>query len=117
MLAYWRNGKSDSCLRDPDPFAVPTPCPLIEIVDVGPWSPAHEVCSRSGSVLNFPASLVATHSHLLPWEIAKALVQVYRYASRKHYGLILELIDEPLERWERQQGKKITDARRDKKLA
>jgi hypothetical protein len=97
MLAYWRNGKSDPCLRDPDPFAIPTPCPLIQIADVGPWSPAHEVCSRFGGVLNFPASLVATHAHLLPWEIAKALVQVYRYASRKHYGLILELIDEPLE--------------------
>jgi hypothetical protein len=116
MLAYWRNGKSDPCLRDPDPFAVPTPCPLIEIVDVGPWSPAHEVCSRFGSVLNFPASLVATHWHLLPCEIARALALVYRYASRQHWGLILDLIETPLDCWERRQGNRVTDALRNKKL-
>ena len=38
------------------------------------------------------------------------------FASRKHWDLYLKVVEEPMERWEKRQGKKADDAARERKL-
>ena len=41
---------------------------------------------------------------------------VHRYVSRQHWGLVLEVIEEPFDLWERQQGADAADDLRERKL-
>ena len=99
LLHYW---------RDHGEFAHPGstqvslhPRPLIQIADVGMWSESYLVCSRSGHVLSFPVDLIAEHEDQLAFEIAKALAQVYRYATGDHWRLVTSLIEDPFAQWEK----------------
>jgi hypothetical protein len=73
------------------------------------------VCHRLGDELHFPVALVLEHPERLPLEIARALAQCLRYATRRHWGLIQEKIEVPLTRWEKRQGV-VSDEARDRKL-
>jgi hypothetical protein len=114
LRAYWHNQPNIVGHDDLRPWS--SSRPQIRVVDGDSWSPSFQVCNELGSRLNFPFSLVVEQPALLPFVIARALAEVSRYASRRHWALIQELIEEPLARWERRQGKRIDDARRDAKL-
>jgi hypothetical protein len=51
-----------------------------------------------------------------PFVIARALAVTSLYATRRHWALAMEMIEEPLARWERRQGKNADDATRDRKI-
>jgi len=89
---------------------------LIQILDARPWSPSYQISHKFGNVLDFPVSLVAGQSHRLAFQIARTLAQALRYATRAHWRLVNQLIERPLDRWERQQRARVTDTARNKKL-
>jgi hypothetical protein len=107
LLDYWhsrpRTGRSSR--------------PMMRVVDGLPGFPADAVCDDLGHTLVFPASLVVGHAEDLRWVIARALATAMRYASRRHWQLIQERIEEPMGRWQRRRGRKVTegecDAKRD----
>jgi hypothetical protein len=113
LVAYWR---SDPFRLSRDPLS-PTShlLPYIHVVDAGPWSPLADLCDDLGTKLTFPFDLVAEHSHQLPLAIARALAVAFRFASRRHWALIEERLEQPLARWERRRGRK-TDADREAEL-
>src|SRR5262249_50065824 len=82
--------------------------PLIRLVDVGSSTSKYLVCDRLGNVLNFPSSLMGGRGSALA--VARALAQVYLYATRLHWGLVQDLIEKPLTRWEGRRGKGATEA-------
>jgi hypothetical protein len=114
LLDYW-NGPREPPLPSDRPVA-PHPRPLIQVIDAGLSPPAPSVCSKLGHQLDFPAALVLGQPDRLAGEIARALAQVLMLANRRHWRLIIDLIEDPLKRWERQQGRKVTDTARDQKL-
>ena len=112
MLAYWRRGGESlplaSRARDEQP------APLIRVVCGA--EPPDDVIARCGMEISFPASLVLGQPHELVGEVARALAGVHRYVSREHWGLILAVIEEPFDLWERGQGADAADDRREEKL-
>src|SRR5262249_7899460 len=86
---------------------------LVEGVD---WSPAHAACRRLGHELVFPTSVVTGGSDRLPPVIARTLALALRYATSRHWGLILERIEDPFERWQKRRGKNVDESPRDAKL-
>jgi hypothetical protein len=97
---------------------VPRPShrPLIQVIDDEPWIPGYQVCKHSGAMLTFPISLVMDHPGRLALEIARTLAHVHRMATRQHWRLVQTIIEEPMVRWEKRQGIKLTDDARDRKL-
>jgi hypothetical protein len=117
LLGYWR-GRPPG-VRIEDYCAKPwSPCyrPLIRVVGAGSALPRDALCDRLGFEMTFSTRLVLEHPNRLPYEITRVLAAAFLYASRRHWGLIQELIERPLERWERQQGARATGAARDRKL-
>jgi hypothetical protein len=66
--------------------------------------------------MNFPIALVVEQPDRLPLVIARTLAQVHRFATRRHWRLVQEMIEEPLALWESQRGAEVSDAARDQKL-
>jgi hypothetical protein len=112
MLAYWRRG-GDTPSRDRG-ARDEKPAPLIRVVCGA--EPPEDVIARCGLEINFAASLVVGPPFKLVGEVARALAGVHRHVSREHWGLILAVIEEPFDLWEREQGADATDDLRDKKL-
>jgi hypothetical protein len=69
-----------------------------------------------GMEITFPAWLVAEEPQRLHGEIARILAQVYRLATEEHWGLVVEMIQEPMRHWERQEGISATDEQRKSKM-
>jgi hypothetical protein len=114
LCAYWRDKTAPA---SPGAWRLPLhPRPSIRVVDSLPGSPSPPVCDDFGTKLNFALSLVAEQPDRLPAAIGRALVEAYLFASRRHWALALELVEEPLERWERRRGKNIDDDARDAKI-
>lgn len=111
LLNYWR---ADPYPLHPDELSPPAHRPLICLADGRSTSAA---CERFGHELIFPAPLIEEHADRLPGEIIRVLAQVYRLATRAHDGLVLSMLEEPMDRWERRRGAKATDAGRDAKWA
>jgi hypothetical protein len=109
LLCYWRQPLPGGHLPAPHTR------PLIRVVDVLPGSSSSPV-DRLGNEFNFPFSLVAENPQGLPAVIARALAVASLYATRRHWALAVELIEDPLERWSRRQGKNADDATRDAKI-
>ncbi len=105
LLVYWRHGP-DSRSHEKKHG------PLIQVV-CQPTTP-EVVLARCGMEISFPATLVIGQPHRLLLEIARTLAQVYRLATREHWGLVLEQIEEPLQLWERHEGARATESQRDK---
>jgi hypothetical protein len=89
--------------------------PLIRVVDA-PWSEPIPICANQGHTLSFTTSLVRERTDLLPVEIGRALAAALLYANRRHWELCLALVEEPMARWERRQGKELDEARAGAKL-
>jgi hypothetical protein len=85
-------------------------------VDIGPWSPVYMAVEKLGDQLAFPISLITRHSHRLRYEIARALAITFRLATRAHWRLVIEMLEEPQAQWEKSQ-RKITERSLDKKQA
>jgi hypothetical protein len=117
LLDYWQ-GRPYRSASDGLRFTPPPPGhrPLIQVTDRAPLSPSSPAWSNLGHELNFPAALVLEQPNGLAPVIARALAQVYRFASRRHWRLVLEAVEEPLALWEKQQGNEAGDAARDQKL-
>jgi hypothetical protein len=113
LLTYWR-GQPEP-LPGASPFAPRRASPRIRIAAGVAWSPADNLSDKLGTEFTFPLRLVTEHPASLPHAIARGLAQAHRFASRRHWGLIQERIEEPLADWERRRGRK-TDADRDAKL-
>jgi hypothetical protein len=114
LRAYWR-GDLDR-LPGSGPFAPRPASPRIRIVAQVPWSPADFLTDKLGTELNFPADLVTEHPDELPHAVARALAEAHLHATRRHWGLALELIEEPLARWERRMGRRANDVNRDARI-
>jgi hypothetical protein len=114
LLAYWR-GRPDRLLRA-GPASPRGAAPRIRIATGVSWSASDSACKRFGAALTFPLALIAERPEQLSPVIARALAEVHRYATRRHWGLILDRIEDPLARWERWRGKRADDASREAKL-
>src|SRR5262249_54455300 len=90
------------------------PKPLIRLWEAG-LPPSEQVCARLGHDLNLPALPSPADPRELTGQIADALARVHLAARLRHVVLISEMIDEPLERWEKAQRRKVTDAARNRK--
>lgn len=112
LLIYWREQRPRSLYGDCSP--PPRHNPLIRVIDAGSLTSTYPLCEKIGHQLNFPISLVTDER--LPTVIARALARVYLYASREHWRLVMELIEEPLAKWESQEGKTATEASHAKKV-
>jgi hypothetical protein len=117
LLTYWRE-QPDRALRADRyrPRHATVRIRVEDLVEGVDWSPAHSACRRLGHELAFPTSLVAGGQDRLPQVIARTLALALRYATGRHWGLILERIEGPMERWERRAGKHADDATRAAKL-
>jgi len=113
LLDHWRRGPDRGLYDERAEWG--HHWPLIQIVGAGP-QPPHAIYEKMGNVLNFPAALITAHPHLLGYEIGRILAQVYRLATCEHWRLIQEVLEQPLERWERQEGARATEARLNKKV-
>lgn len=114
LTAHWRDQQRESFYGDPWPqHSHP---PLIQIVDDDPWSADYQMCTDFGTTLTFPMSLVVEHPKQLTLEIACVLAHVFAIATGTHWRRVQAIIEEPLRRWEKRQGKKLTDDARDRKF-
>src|SRR5262249_31882410 len=114
LRAYWR-GDLDR-LPGSGPCAPRHTTPRIRIVADVPWSPVDFRSDKLGTEFTFPLGLVAGHPDALPHAIARGLAGAPPHAARRHWGLALERIEEPLTRWERRMGKRVNDATRNAKI-
>jgi hypothetical protein len=112
MLAFWRRGPIPAG-RDDEPWS--RRWPLIQVVDDGPYSPPPLYPDRAGHVLTIPAWLIATQPDCLPGTIARLLAQVHRQASGEHWREVMRMVEEPMSRWEAEEGATATDAELEQK--
>jgi hypothetical protein len=114
MLDYWRGPRPfpwDLNLGPP-----PRHIPVIQILlDPGPGPLTAAVCAELGFELTFPDALIVDEPDRLPGEIVRVLLQTHRYASGRHWELNWDMIEEPLEQWEQEQGGDASDEARDRK--
>jgi hypothetical protein len=108
LLRYWRCDRAAA-------LSLPTN-PLLRVVEDTPWSPAPPRWARLGRELTFTFTEVTERPADLSREIATTLARVVLLADRRHWGLYLKLVEEPLARWEKRQGKKADEAKRDAKI-
>lgn len=114
LLTYWR---AEPPFRPEGRRGGPScPRPLIRI-DVAEAA-RHE--SRGsvesfGRVLSFPVSLVEGDPACLRAEIASTLAATYRQANGEFWPLYMNMVEEPLARWEQRQQTPVTDAAMDRK--
>jgi hypothetical protein len=92
------------------------PRPEIRVLDRVSCAPPPPACDRLGHRLTFAVAPADEPAGRLPPLIAHALARVWMYATKRHWGLYLETVETPMERWERRQGKKADDAARERKL-
>ena len=93
LLHYWRGRGDDG----PPAYAGPSPHarPLIQITDGEPRTEGTPCCDAFGAEFTFPLSLAVEHPDRLPLEIARALAVAWRYATRRHWRLVVEMIEDP----------------------
>jgi hypothetical protein len=108
LLRYWRTQAGRTLPLHTNP--------LIRLVAVPPWSLVPPRFASLGRELNFLLVEIEAKPDNLRSEIATALAQVLLIADRRHWALILEQIEEPIERWEKRQGTKLDDTKREAKL-
>ena len=113
LLSYWRNPPYQS-LSTKWSLSIPHPRPLIQIAHDAESSP-YGVCTRLGHELVFPLAIIDYSPSDAAREIARTLAQVYMYASRQHWRLIVDQIEKPLSDWEHGRVRAISDRSRDKK--
>jgi hypothetical protein len=92
------------------------PRPEIRVLDRVSCGPPPPACDRLGHRLTFAVAPADAPAGRLPLLVANALARVWMYATKRHWGLYLEIVETPMERWERRQGKKADDAARERKL-
>jgi hypothetical protein len=111
LLTYWQH--PSELIKMESPLH---PRPLIQIVDLGAWTPSYFAYAQFGFELNFPISLIACNADRLGYEIARALAMVYRFANRAYWGLVLSMMEEPMAQFEKSHPE-ISEAALDKKYA
>lgn len=106
LLGYWRK-------RPPVPSydlaALQQRWPAIRLIDAGSCSSAQLRIKTAGYELNFPATLVAEQPASLSFTIVRVVAVVYRYATGEHWGLVIEMVEQPMDRWERRRKGNFTD--------
>jgi hypothetical protein len=110
LLRYWRD-QTDAGR----PLGT-GPRPEIRVLDRVSCAPPPPACDRLGHRLTFAVASADEPAGRLPLLIAHALAQIWMLATKRHWKLYLEMIEEPLARWEKRQGKKADDAARERKL-
>jgi hypothetical protein len=115
LTSYWRTRPSGTLYG----YCEPTPrhLPFIIVVESDPDPDEPYVCRKFGFELRFPAGQVLGPPEGLSREIALALVETFRYATRQHSALALSMLEEPIERWERRRQCKATEEEYDRKWA
>jgi hypothetical protein len=103
LLSYWREPGQEGRQS------------LIQLVQ-GVQATVGEVVNQLGRELNFSLSLLKQPDRL-PGEIATVLAHVLHIASGEHWRLVQEVLERPLARWEREEGKRATGAAVKKKVA
>lgn len=93
----------------------PRPLILIDLEDASSSNGNSEGVESCGRILSFPAALTKGKPQLLQSAISRALATTYRLATREHWGLLLSIVEEPLERWQRRQKKPVGEAAIDRK--
>jgi hypothetical protein len=111
LRRYWgRDGQRG------DTHPTPHSRPQIRVVAGGTSPGPLAACENLGNRLCFTVPSAVEHPDRLPRLIAHTMAQVYLFATRKHWSLALEMIEEPLADWERRQSKKADGAARERKL-
>jgi hypothetical protein len=85
------------------------PRPLIQIVGPDPAGPVPRIFAVWHE-LTFPFDLVVQRADRLPAEIAHKLAETHRFATGRFWEVGNRMVDDPMERWERRQGKQLTEA-------
>lgn len=115
LMAYWREEPCHRVGGRRGGPSCPRPLILIDIESATFAHDNHEGVESFGRVLSFPASLTKGDPQVLQSIIGRALAIAYRFATREHWGLLLSVVDEPLERWQRRQKRPVSDALVDRK--
>ncbi len=113
LMRYWRGRGDDSLPVFPGPSS--NAWTLIQLADGAPRADGAQPCDGLGAELTFPMSLAAEHPDRLPLEVARAVAAAWRYATRRHWRLVMEMIEDPLAAWEAGR-KRVTHAGRERKL-
>jgi hypothetical protein len=92
------------------------PRPEIRVVAGDSGSAPPPACDRLGHRLTFDAAAAVEQPDRLQLHIAHALAQVWMLATKRHWGLYLEIVETPMERWARRMGKRADAAARESKL-
>jgi hypothetical protein len=114
LLTYWRDQPDRAAWAGRDAPRYATVRILLE--DGVDWSPSASSCERHGNALTFPTSLVTQDGDRLRYVVARTFALALRFATRRHWGLIVAKIEDPLERWLKRRGKNADEASREAKL-
>jgi hypothetical protein len=104
LLAFWRPTGEKSAQE-----------PLIRVLPARLCPNEEVVFDEAGAELGFPMVLLEDPQRLAGM-IARTLADVLRFATREHYRLIRSHFDEPVERWEKEQGREVSFEEREAKL-
>jgi hypothetical protein len=112
LLNYWRPGYEWSSPDERGRGDSPRPLQIVG----GALSSSQVSFDKLGHEVNFPALLVVGRRSVCMRAIAQALADTHRVMSGQHWNLLVEMMDKPLERWERKEGVGATDAVRDEMI-
>lgn len=114
LLTYWRAEPPFRLEGRRGGPSCPRPFIRIDVEGAARHAPRGSVESF-GRVLSFPLSLVEGDPACLRAEIARTLAASYRQANGEFWALYMNMVEEPLERWEQRQQTPVTDAAMDRK--
>jgi hypothetical protein len=102
LMGYWRGSPEHegSLLHRPGPQ-----WPVIRGVDGGQDSAPRSACEDFGSRLTFHLPAALGGSAQLASVIARGLAQCFRFAARRFWALYLEMVEEPMNAWEKAEGR------------
>lgn len=115
LMAYWCEEPCHRVGGRRGGPSCPRPLILIDIESANFAQDNREGVESFGRVLSFPSSLTKGEPQFLQSTIGRALAIAYRFATREHWGLLLSVVDEPLERWQQRQKRPVSDALVDRK--
>jgi hypothetical protein len=103
LLDYWRRRNMFVIGRGP------WYRPLIQVYEIG-LPEGIDTFEHGGCRLSFKTTSLEASSEQLRSEIALALADTFRFATRAHWRLVDKMMDKPMERWEQRHADASDDA-------
>jgi hypothetical protein len=89
---------------------------LIEVQEVWSRNPQPPVCELLGHQVQFQTDYIAHQTASLPLEIGRFLLQIHRFATCRHWQLVVEKIERPFASWIAGEGAGASHRARQQKL-